>query len=154
MWFLVSSFTFLATFRGNTSDFAGLFLPKDVRIAMTTSLWNFNIPIFCFCTVWKRFHAFVIEAFTAHAKKGHRHFFDLMRTLYVDTNWSNRLTPPICLLQSSKGFDIGTSTHSLGDFDHHWAVLTELQVTWLVAQIIILLSSQDPTKFLPSVAKS
>ena len=78
MWFLVSSFTLHA--------FAGLFLPKDARIVMANSQWNSNIPIFCFCTVRKRFHTFAIEAFTAHVKKGHHHFFDLMRT--VNNVWT------------------------------------------------------------------
>ena len=82
-----------------------------------------------FCTVRKRFRAFSIETFTDHVKKGHHHFFDLMWTFYVDTNWSNRSTPPICLLWSSKGFDIGPPTRFLNDFNHRWAVLTELHVT-------------------------
>ena len=98
MWFLISSFILLPTFRGNANDFTGLFLPVDARIVMTTSLWNSNIPIFCFCTVRKKFYAFAIETFTAHAKKDHHHFFDLMQTIYVDTNWLNRSKPLICLL--------------------------------------------------------
>ena len=44
MWFLVSGFTLFATFRGNASDFVGLFLQKNARIVMATSLWNPNIP--------------------------------------------------------------------------------------------------------------
>ena len=83
-------------------------LQNFVEMPVTTSLWNSNIPIFCFCTVRKRLYAFAIETFTAHAKKDHHHFFDLMRTLYVDINWSNRSAPPISLLQYSKGFSIGT----------------------------------------------
>ena len=112
---LLTSFTFLATICGHASDFAGLFLPKDARIVMTTSLWN-SYQFFASVQCKKRFHAFAVEAFTAHAKESHHHFFHLMRTLYVDTNRSNRSTPPICLLQSSKGFGIGTSTRFLADF--------------------------------------
>ena len=33
---MVSRFTLLGTFRGNASDLADLFLPKDARIVMTT----------------------------------------------------------------------------------------------------------------------
>ena len=58
MWFLVSSFILLATFPGNASDFAGLSDSKIARIVMVTSVWNSNIPIFCFCTVGKRFHVY------------------------------------------------------------------------------------------------
>ena len=74
MWYLVSSFTLYATFYGNSFDFSDFFLPKDTRIVMTTSPWNSNISIFCFCTVKKRFHAFFIKVFTA---KSHSYFFDL-----------------------------------------------------------------------------
>ena len=111
MWFLVwfwgafhkdVIFTLLATFRGNSSNFAGLFIPKDTRFVMTTSLSNTNIPISCFCTVQKSFRAFLIELFTAYGKKGHHHFFDLMCTLLVDKNWSNRSTPLICLFVGNK----------------------------------------------------
>ena len=56
-------------------------------------------------------------------------FLGLVPTLYVETNWSNRSTPPICLLKPSKSFNIGTSTHFLADSDHRRAVLTGLQVT-------------------------
>ena len=80
-----------------TSDFAGLFLPKDARIVVKTSLWNSNIPIFIFCRVGKRFHAFAIEVCTTHAKKIRHHFFDLIQTKYINTNWSNRSTTSICL---------------------------------------------------------
>ena len=66
---------------------------------------------------------------TTHVKKVHHHFFDLIWILYMDTNWSNRSTPLICLLQSSKGFGIGTPSRFLADFDHLWALLTGLQVT-------------------------
>ena len=82
------------------------------------SLFGTLTYLFFFFTVRKRFHAFAIEEFTAHPKKGHHHFFDLIRTLYVDTNLLNRSTPPICLLQSSEGFSIGTSTRFLTHFDH------------------------------------
>ena len=44
-------------------------LPKDVKIVMATSLWNSNIPIFCFCTVQKRFCGFAIEVFNAMQRK-------------------------------------------------------------------------------------
>ena len=35
-----------------------LVFPKNGIIVMTTSLWNSNIPILCFCTMQKSFHAF------------------------------------------------------------------------------------------------
>ena len=105
------------------------FFQKYAKIVVTNSFWNSKIPIFCFCTVRKRFYAFATEAFTTHAKKLHRHFFDLIRTQYVDTNWSYRSAPLICLLQSLKGFGFGTSTSFLADFDHRWGVLSRLQVT-------------------------
>ena len=53
-WYQVSHCTLLATFRGNGNDFSDVFLPKDARIIMTTSLWNSNILLFCFCIVWKK----------------------------------------------------------------------------------------------------
>ena len=63
---------------------------------------------FCFYTVQKRFHAFAIEAFTTHAKKGHHHFFDLMRTLYVDTSLSSQDTtkflPSVSKSKDTLGF--------------------------------------------------
>ena len=71
-------------------------------------LWNSNTPTFCFYAVQKIFHAFTIEAFTAYSKKSHHHFFDLMQTQYVETNWWNRSTTPIYLLQSSIGVSICT----------------------------------------------
>ena len=124
IWFLVSSFTLLATFRGNASDFAGLFLLKDSKIVITTSLWNSNILFFCFCTVRKRFHAFSIEALTAHVKTGHHHFFDLMRTLYVDTNWSNRSTLPVFACCSPQ--KVSALVHQLVS----WLTLTTIELCW------------------------
>ena len=109
---------------GNASDFAGLFLLKDSRIVITTSLWNSNILFFCFCTVRKRFHAFSIEALTAHVKTGHHHFFDLMRTLYVDTNWSNRSTSPIFACCSPQ--KVSALVHQLVS----WLTLTTIELCW------------------------
>ena len=123
MWFLVSSFTWLATFDGNA--FAGLFLPKDARIVMKNSLWNSNIPIFCFCTVRKRFHAFAIEAFTTHAKKGRHHFFELMWTVnnvWTQTGWTDQLHPFACCRPQK----VLALVHHLVP----WLTLTTVELCW------------------------
>ena len=74
------------------------FLQKMLELSWQVLFGTLTYQFFCICTVRKRFHTFANEAFTAHWKEGQLHFFDLMQTLYVDTSWSNRSRPPICLL--------------------------------------------------------
>ena len=160
MWFLVSSFSLLETFRGNATDFASLFLSEDARIVMTISLWNSDIPIFllysakkvpCICHwrvcrpskerpppfFWLNTnsvcgHKFIEQINTTHLLVAVlRRFQHWYINSFLDSLW-----PPL-----SRAIRITGNTRN------------NLAVT-KVTQVTALLSSQDTTKILPSVAKS
>ena len=90
----------------------------------------------CFCTVRKKFHPFAIEAFTAHAKEGQHHFFDLMieqintthllvvilkrfRDWYI--NWFfGWLSPPFSCADSIAGNIVGGTSNNFGIQPRHY----------------------------------